>query len=59
MLCLQQKCLTSNYLKLSKLSLISKRGILRQAINRNANITLVLFTSTVTSKRTARVTQHL
>ena len=47
-------------MKLLKLSLTSKRGIPRRAINRrNANITLALFTSTVTSKCTARVTQHV
>lgn len=57
---LQQKFLTSNDFKLLKLSLTSKRGIPRRAINRrNANITLALFTSPVTSKHTARVMQNV
>ena len=57
---LQQKFLTSNDFKLLKLSLTSKRGIPRRAINRrNANITLALFMSPVTSKHTARVMQHV
>ena len=57
---LQQKFLTSNDFKLLKLSLTSKSGIPRRAINRrNANITLALFTSPVTSKHTARVMQHV
>ena len=54
---LQQKFLTSNDFKLLKLSLTSKRGIPRRAINRrNANITLALFTQNNTNKNTCTIT---
>ena len=55
-----QNLLTLTDLKVLKLSLINKRGIPRREINLpKASITLLLLTSAVNSKCTARVMQHV